>query len=84
MTRNIIQSMRMYHFSSGTYGEEYHVMATSKEDALGYLSKYCDELEMDLLDCMKTYYTSQYEFFKNNPQFIFEFGEGEVLQTEVS
>ena len=77
--------MKMYYFSSGGYGEEYHVMAKSKNDALLYLKRYCSEMDSKCQDeLMKTYYTSQYKWFKQNLEHIYEYSEGRVIRTEVS
>lgn len=80
--------MKMYYFSRGGYHEEYHVMAKSKRDALLYLKRYFSEKEPEkeptLSSYMTNYYNSQYEFFEQNHEHIYEYDEGQVVQTEVS
>ena len=80
--------MKMYYFTRGGYNEEYHVMAESKQDALLYLHKYCEEKDINRpiywSGEMASYYMAEYNFFRENPEYIHEMNEGDVIQTEVS
>lgn len=81
---NINSVMKMYCFSKGVpYGEEYHVMAKSKNEALVYLQRYLSEKESELspYSILVNHYDSEYEFFKQHTELIREYGEGEVIQT---
>jgi hypothetical protein len=78
--------MKMYYFSKGGYYCEYHVMEESKEMALESLREYLEDQDRYYSDGehISSYGKGMYKFFKNNPNRIFEFERGQVVETEVS
>lgn len=76
----------MYYFSKGGFDTEYHVMAKSKAEALEYFKKHLLEKadkysNYEAFD--DSYFSEEFDFFENHPERIFEYREGEFVETEV-
>lgn len=85
--------MKLYYFGPDSYSEEFSVMAESNEAAIEYIRKYCKEKdeEINLMkmrnedagDILEHYYSKSFEENLKNGTY-YEFGVGEVLETEIS
>lgn len=67
--------MKLFHFRTESYGEEFSVMAKSKDEAINFVREYIKNKDHD-------YYSRDLEYCIEEDR-ILEFQEGEVLETEI-
>jgi len=76
--------MQIYYFTEGGYAEEYHVLASSLEEALGFLKEYCISQDITYHNNL-FYHTKTYEHIVKNIDTCHKvYSHGQVYRTEVS